>query len=92
MCKAGCPRSSISPNGRRRAIIGAPHGARFEKGWTIQPHPQLANVLRRGDQSPIENYKQIDKLSHTTESDPTSRLVLADAALAADIWAKQGGI
>ena len=58
----------------------------LEKAWAIQPHPQLADVLKGSGQDVMEIYKQLTRLCRDTENDPVSHLVLAEAALAADIW------
>ena len=57
-----------------------------EKGWALQPHPQLAATLRSSDKDPLDIYKQTQRLCRDHEDDPISHLVLAEAALAADIW------
>ena len=57
-----------------------------EKAWTVQPHPQLADALRNSEQNPIAFYKQIEKLCRANSNDPASLLVMAEAAMNADIW------
>jgi HemY protein len=73
---------------RRQAVGGYARAARrtVEKGWKQQPHPQLAEALLAGGHDPMENYRQIERLCRGSESDPASRMVLAEAALDADIW------
>jgi HemY protein len=57
-----------------------------ERGWAIQPHPRLAAAFKSGDQDLIAHYKQLERLCRDTDNDPASRMVLAEAAVAADIW------
>jgi HemY protein len=57
-----------------------------EKTWAHQPHPQLAAALKSGDQDAMTHYKQIERLCNDNADDPVSHLVLAEAAIAADIW------
>jgi HemY protein len=57
-----------------------------EKGWATNPHPQLAEVLRMEGKEPITTYKLLERLCRGKEDDPASRMVLAEAAIDADIW------
>jgi HemY protein len=58
----------------------------IEKNWPRYPHPQLAALLRTRAADPVDACKQIEKLCAGNEDAPVSRLVMAEAALAADIW------
>lgn len=57
----------------------------IEKNWRRMPHPQLAAIWRDGAEDAIEACKQIEKLCGDDDS-AASRLAVAEAALAADIW------
>jgi HemY protein len=56
-----------------------------ERAWKTTPHPQLALLYRVG-RDPIDAYKDVERLARDNPSSPDSRLALAEAALAADIW------
>ena len=60
----------------------------IEKAWAASPHPQLADYYRvaAGEGKPLEAYKQIERLTRATATHPDSKLALAEAALAADLW------
>lgn len=58
----------------------------IEKNWAQTPHPQLAAVYRGEHEDPLEAYKYTEHLCRGNEDNPVSRLALADAALAADVW------
>lgn len=58
----------------------------IEKKWRHHPHPQLAAIMRGEAKDAVEGCKQIDKLCAGNEQEPVSRFVMAEAALAADIW------
>lgn len=58
----------------------------IERAWKTHPHPQLAQILRRLSPSPLDAFKQTERLCRSNESATESRLALAEAALAADIW------
>jgi HemY protein len=67
--------------GHRRAALRT-----AEKHWPSTPHPRLAAIYRISGDDPIEAYRQIERLCRGNEDAPASRLALAEAALAADIW------
>lgn len=67
--------------GHRRAAYRT-----VEKNWPRMPHPQLASVYRANDADVLEAFKNIEHLCRDMEEVPTNRLILAEAALAADIW------
>ncbi|MDR3423818.1 MAG: heme biosynthesis HemY N-terminal domain-containing protein [Alphaproteobacteria bacterium] len=58
----------------------------IERAWKTQPHPQLALVLRRLAENPLDAFKQTERLCKGNESAVESRKALAEAALEADIW------
>ena len=68
-------------SGHRRAMQRT-----IEKNWQRMPHPQLAAFVRSSAADPVEACKQIEKLCAVNENAPVSHLVMAEAALAADIW------
>jgi HemY protein len=57
----------------------------IERAWKTAPHPQLALLYRIG-RDPIDAYKDTERLCRDNPDAPDSRLALAEAALAADIW------
>jgi HemY protein len=67
--------------GHRRAAVRL-----IEKNWVRMPHPQLAALLRESENDPTEACRQIEKLCRDNADAPTSHLVIAEAAFAADIW------
>lgn len=63
----------------------------IERSWAESPHPQLARAYRKGrEMDPMEAYKQTTRLCRSgkdgAEDRALSRLVMAEAALEADIW------
>ena len=58
----------------------------IERAWKTHPHPQLAQILRRLSTGPIDAFRQTERLCHGSETTTESRLALAEAALAADVW------
>jgi len=58
----------------------------IERTWKQHPHPQLAQILRHQAANPLDAYKQIERLARSNETAVESRIALAEAALAADIW------
>jgi HemY protein len=74
---------------RQQAKAGHKRAARrtVERGWAQTPHPHLAAVFRTGgDADPMEVYRRIGHLCRGSEDQPLSRLMLAEAALEADVW------
>ncbi len=70
------------------AATGHPRAATraIERAWRTHPHPQLAHILLRMAESPLEGFRQTERLCRNNENAIESRIALADAALAADIW------
>ncbi len=58
----------------------------IERAWRRAPHPELARILRRLASSPIDAFRLTERLVRGTENTTESRLALAEAALAADVW------
>ncbi len=58
----------------------------IEKSWAKTPHPQLAALYCPPNASPIEALRLMERLCKATQDAPESRLVLAEAALAAGVW------
>ena len=67
----------------------------IERAWAKKPHPQLAEIYieagRGGNPldvhaKPLEVHKRIERLTRNNPDDPVSHLVLAESALAADLW------
>jgi len=56
-----------------------------ERAWKKHPHPQLARILMRLAETPLDAFKQIERLCRSNDAAHESRLALAEAALAADI-------
>jgi HemY protein len=73
---------------QRQADTGHMRAARrtVEKHWKSQPHPQLAVIYQSIGDSPLERYKQLEKLCRSTTDHAISQLALAEAALDADLW------
>ena len=67
--------------GHRRAALRT-----IEKNWQENPHPFLAKAYSAGHTNPIESFKQLERLCRDTKDHPVARLIMAEAALAADIW------
>lgn len=72
------------------ALIAAGHNraARrsVERTWKTLRHPELARILRRTEDGPLDAFRAVERLVRGTEATAESRLALAEAALAADIW------
>jgi len=70
------------------AATGHPRAATraIERAWKTHPHPQLARVLLRMAENPLEGFRHTERLCRTNEKATESRVALAEAALAADIW------
>ena len=59
----------------------------IEAAWRVNPHPQLARLYRDcGNGDAMKSYKRVSYLCKGNEERPMSRMALAEAALAADIW------
>lgn len=58
----------------------------IEKNWPRMAHPQLASLWRSGESDLTEACQQIEKLCRDNEENAVSRLAMAEAAFAADIW------
>jgi HemY protein len=58
----------------------------IERAWKKHPHPQLARILMRMAETPLDAFKQIERMCRSNEFAHESRLAMAEAALAADIW------
>lgn len=71
----------LAGTGHRRAALRI-----AERAWKTQPHPQLAQVVFRMAENPLDGFKEIERLCRNNETAPESRLALADAALAASVW------
>jgi len=72
---------ALAASGHTRATMRL-----IDRTWKTQPHPLFAQIVRQLAPSPLEAYKQIEKLIRANEQSVESRLALAEAALAADIW------
>jgi HemY protein len=77
--------------GLARQQIGAGHRRAahrtIERAWARTPHPQLAALYRlAGNGDPIASYREIERLCREHTELAASRLILAEAALEADIW------
>lgn len=58
----------------------------IERSWMTMPHPQLAEIFTTHAATPLDAFKLIEGLCRKNENAPASRLALAEAALAAQIW------
>ncbi len=58
----------------------------IERAWKTTPHPELARILRRTADSPIDAFRLTERLVRGNENTLESRIALAEAALAADVW------
>lgn len=54
------------------------------KYWPNTPHPHLASLYYQGERDSLEAYRQLQRLCKSYT--PLNRLILAEAALAANIW------
>ncbi len=72
---------TLAATGHHRAAFRA-----IERMWKTHPHPQLARVALRMAPTPLDAFKQIERLVRVNEAAVESRLALAEAALSADIW------
>ena len=72
---------TLAATGHNRAATRA-----IERAWKKHPHPQLARVSVRMALTPLDAFKQMERLCKNNESATESRLAIAEAALAADIW------
>lgn len=57
-----------------------------EKNWAQHPHPQLASLYRETFEDAAEAIKHVQKLCRANPDAFESRMAMAEAALAADIW------
>jgi len=60
----------------------------IEKAWEAHAHPQLAALYTKikDEKNPIEAFKNIERLTKKNRENPVSQFILAEAALAADLW------
>jgi HemY protein len=58
----------------------------IERVWRQKPHPQFAQIIRQQAANHLEAYQQTERLCRDMETKLESRMALAQAALAADIW------
>lgn len=58
----------------------------IERSWKTHPHPQLAQILRRQADSPLDAFRDTEHMCRGSETTAESRIALAEAALAADVW------
>ncbi len=72
---------TLASTNHKRAAIRA-----IERAWRTQPHPHLARVLLRVAETPLEGFRQTERMCRANENAIESRVALAEAALAADIW------
>jgi HemY protein len=71
----------LAATGHTRAATRA-----IERAWRTHPHPQLARILLRMAPAPLEGFRQTERLCRGYENVVESRIALAEAALAADVW------
>lgn len=58
----------------------------IERAWAVSPHPHYGMVYRASVADPVEAYRQLERLCADSDNRSVSHLVLAEAALAADLW------
>ena len=60
----------------------------IEKGWARAPHPELvrAYAALAPDEAAIQRLKRFERLRELQPDHPESRIALAEAALAAELW------
>lgn len=65
---------------------------RVEKFWATTPHPELgALYLQALDKdTPMARFKRVESLCKNLPENPVSLVLLAQAALAADLWGEAG--
>jgi HemY protein len=72
---------TLSSTGHTRAAT-----RRIERAWKTHAHPQLAQIIRKQAATPLDAFKQTERLCRGFETTAESRVALAEAALNADIW------
>ena len=81
---------AIALEARLLAETGKPKRAQrlIEDRWASCPHPELAMAYRTllGDDAPIAAFKKVHTLADTAPDHLASRLMVAEAALDADLW------
>ncbi|MEE2661821.1 MAG: heme biosynthesis HemY N-terminal domain-containing protein [Pseudomonadota bacterium] len=94
---------SISPDFLPAAILSADLMLRTGKSsqakrivgkvWKISPHPDLANLYSRIDESnkPLEKVKRVGRLLELNPNNVESHLAFARAALDAELWGEARG-
>ncbi len=73
----------LAAAGRRRAAAKA-----VEAAWDAAPHPQLveAHAALAPKENALQRLKRVERLAARRPEHPESRLALAEAALAAEVW------
>ena len=72
---------TLSKSGHARAATRM-----IERAWKDHPHPELAGIIRQQAETPLDVFKQTERLTRGSENTVESRLALAEAALEADLW------
>lgn len=72
---------TLAATGHDRAATRA-----IERAWKTHPHPQLAQIVKHQAATPLDAFKQTERLCRANESAAESHVALAEAALDADIW------
>lgn len=59
-----------------------------EDGWARAPHPDLVHAYAAlaPDETPMERFKRIERLTRRREDHPEGHIALAEAALEAELW------
>lgn len=73
--------SALAASGHNRAARRT-----IERAWKQAPHPDLAALVRRLEDNPLDAFRAVERLTRGSETRAESCLALAEAALAADIW------
>ena len=73
----------LTAAGKKRAA-----SALIEKGWGRAPHPQLAHAYAAiaPQETAMQRVKRFERLRERAPDHPESRIAVAEAALAAELW------
>jgi HemY protein len=72
---------TLAATGHKRSAVRA-----VERAWKNHPHRQLAQLLLKLADTPLDGFKQTERLCRANESASESRMAIAEAALGADVW------
>ncbi len=58
----------------------------IEKNWEAHAHPDLAHLYISASETPLQRYRLMEQLGRHHPEIPLSAMMIAEAALAADLW------